>query len=466
MGVGRGMRQTWIALTVAGLAFGLGAPAGAQTLARVDPSFGNGGHLFTPLASGLSGPRSSRVAVDSRGRLVALGSAGDHLVLARYLPDGELDSSFGLGGLTSITPSNEAGERENDEARAGALVIQPDGMILLGGSYDPDLVIEGGSGSAELILARVREDGDVDLGFGGGARKGVPPGIAIERRGTKAFAIAVEAGEILVGGETRSGDPFVARYSPDGTLDKGFGRGTGMVSMGRGQARGAITSLRAEPGGGLYAAGYLGGKFLLARLSRSGLPDRRFGKRGRVLTDAGPRKGCSCSLGGGLARDRRGRLLVSGTVLKDRPTGPVDPERLLGAEAVAVARYSPSGALDRRFGEEGVARTRIGALTHGWGIALRHDGGIFVAGSSANSINGPARLAVVGYRPDGSRDRRFFGDGIYSAALGAYSSRAWQPVVDRSGRVVVAGSAALSSGLRPEPASQGLLLTRFLMPPG
>src|SRR5438132_1496132 len=62
------------------------------------------------------------------GRLVVAGDAGGYaagaFVLARYLADGTLDSSFGTGGTTSFGDSVGGGR---------ALLLQPDGRVVVAG---------------------------------------------------------------------------------------------------------------------------------------------------------------------------------------------------------------------------------------------------------------------------------------------------------------------------------------------
>ncbi len=442
------------------LALCLPPVAAASPPARLDPSLAGRGFLFTAAARTSPGPAGSRVAEDSRGRLLTLSSAADELLVARHLPGGRLDPSFGEHGIAHVALSSGAAGRDDDEATAGALAIQPDGKILIGGSYDPDLIVEGGSGTPMLALARLRPDGGIDRSFGGDAQREAPAGGVLERRGTNILAIASQGNRVLVGGEAESGPAYVARYTAHGRLDRSFGRGTGMAHFAHRQARGAVTALLALPHRGLYAAGYLGANFLLARLGRDGVPDPSFGRAGRVLTDPTRRPACGCSLAEGLARDRHGRLLVSGTLLAHRPTGYFTPESVAGARAIALARYRPNGRLDRGFGRGGVARTRVGPRAAGRGIALQRDGRIVVAGSSARRNGDRTRFTVVRYRPNGGLDPSFFGDGIFSRRLGAIASEAWDPLVDRHGRIVVAGGAVFGDSATTK--AGGVLLARFL----
>ncbi len=198
----------------------------------------------------------------------------------------------------------------------------------------------------------------------------------------------------------------------------------------------------------LYAAGYANGSFMLARLRYDGHLDRSFGEGGVVKISAARRPACACSVGEGLARDSRGRLLMSGSVLVHHR----GPHR-----AVAVARFRPDGSLDLSFGTRGIARTRIAPETWGGPLVIQPTGRIVVAGSVAQGSRN-YRLTLVGYKPSGRLDSRFFGDGIFKAGFGAASSEATDLLVGRQGRVVVAGGALF--GRRSE-GGQSALLARL-----
>lgn len=91
----------------------------------LDRSFGDGGHVVTDF--GYYYDAVNAVAVLRDGRVVAAGRtdtnpSGD-VALARYLPDGTLDTTFGRGGTTYLG--------FNDYANA--LVVQPDGKLLAAG---------------------------------------------------------------------------------------------------------------------------------------------------------------------------------------------------------------------------------------------------------------------------------------------------------------------------------------------
>jgi len=67
------------------------------------------------------------IALQTDGKIVAAGSIFRSFALARYMPDGSLDTSFGSGG--KVTTSLDGGVNA-----AKAFAVQSDGKILAAGS--------------------------------------------------------------------------------------------------------------------------------------------------------------------------------------------------------------------------------------------------------------------------------------------------------------------------------------------
>lgn len=121
---------------------GTTAPAGAGDDAIVwkirpngtpDPSFGGTGYVRLG-GAGATHQRAYDVAIDSSGKLVvvgeALGASGLDLAVWRLLPNGQLDSSFGLG-LGYVLLNNAAGGNGDDGGYA--VCIQSNGRIVVAG---------------------------------------------------------------------------------------------------------------------------------------------------------------------------------------------------------------------------------------------------------------------------------------------------------------------------------------------
>ncbi|MFE2148158.1 hypothetical protein ACFXA3_41710, partial [Streptomyces sp. NPDC059456] len=194
---------------------------------KPDRTFGSGGVVLTPM-SGVGGDDEHiwRLAVQEDGKIVAAGhvataGGGEDFAVARYLPDGRPDRTFGTGGrvVTAVTP-------HDDEAQA--LRIQRDGRIVVAGYAGTGDGPEG----RDFAVVRYLPDGRPDTSFNrAGARPGIVltdiaggrdqlRDISLDRRGR---IVAVGSATLPAG---RGGTSFaVARYLRDGSPDPSFGPG-------------------------------------------------------------------------------------------------------------------------------------------------------------------------------------------------------------------------------------------------
>ena len=138
-----------VLLTLSLALLGEGAPG------DLDPTFGVGGKVTTDFGGYDS---ANALVLQPDGKLVAAGvrSTSDlDFALARYLPDGSLDPTFGVGGkVTTDFGSSDV---------ASALVLQPDGKLVAAGGVQFD-------GPGDFALARYLPDGSLDPTFGVGGK--------------------------------------------------------------------------------------------------------------------------------------------------------------------------------------------------------------------------------------------------------------------------------------------------------
>jgi uncharacterized delta-60 repeat protein len=432
------------------------SPAAAAGRPPLDRSFAESGLLRTARSHLSLGFEHDQVAEDPRGRLLVTGAGPEAITVARYSKGGQLDRSFGRDGVATVElePLVGHGSGEPDPT---ALALTPGGEVLVGASLDTDV---GGSGGEVGILARLRPNGAPDPGFAGTPASGDVPGVAIFRD-RSIHAIAVQQGRILVAGEAGRGAAQIRRLDPNGEIDSSFGDGPEGVELppppqaSRYPVGGAINALRVLPDHSIYAAGYDRGRLLVAHLRADGRLDERFGDGGVVRLAASRQPGCGCTYGSDLARDRQGRLVISGFVssrsaLRSRPSAATASRYVAEPSRIVLVRLKPNGALDRSFGKEGIVRTRVGGASYAHSVLVQSDGRIIVVGSSAGSDqrtgDGPARLCVVRYRADGGRDRGFAADGVFSARLAGRETIGWDAIADSRGRIVVTGTVSYGSG--------------------
>lgn len=92
----------------------------------VDSTFGEGGSVRTSFLS-IGQESATGVALQADGKIVTGGFAGPNFALARFLVDGQLDSTFSDNGKvrTNFTPKADAA--------VGGVGIDPEGRIVAAG---------------------------------------------------------------------------------------------------------------------------------------------------------------------------------------------------------------------------------------------------------------------------------------------------------------------------------------------
>lgn len=402
----------------------------------VDTSFGTRGGVRTDLSGdfpeGTSGGEEARSiaiykapASPHYGKIVVAGWSARHgtgtdFALARYNPNGRLDTTFGSGGkVTTDFGGDDFGS---------AVAIQPD-----------DKIVMVGEGNHDFALARYNADGSLDSGFGKGGK------ITTDFFGffDEAHAVAIDAdGNIVVAGVTGistndRGDFALARYEPEGTLDTNFGTG-GKVATDFGASFDVARGIVLQSDGKIVTAGEASADFALARYQANGSLDSDFGTGGRVTTEFGE-QGRARSV----ALQSEGKIVVAGSAFSASA----------GAD-FGVACYNPDGSLYSGFGAGGKVVTDFGAVDSAYAVAVQGDGRIVAAGLTDFQPGTGADFAVVRYNQDGSLDSMFDGDGKVTGDVLAPSNDSapgdfgGNPItVQSDGKIVVVGSTGHAAGL-------------------
>jgi uncharacterized delta-60 repeat protein len=395
---------------VAALLLGLSwAGVGAGAPGDLDPTFGAGGVAIA------FGPQDSAhaLALQPDGTLVVAGTSsrdGDnHILLARFRPDGRPDPAFGSGGKVTVAAPS----------RGNALLRQPDGTLVVAGSGAP-----APGTPREVFLARFLPDGGLDPSFG---TAGTVTTRFVANNAEEATALLRQPdGRLVVAGRSdvlggHFSSAILARYLPDGRLDPTFGvEGKVTVQFEGGTG---LSALVRQPDGTLVAAGFTGQSrvtlafLVLARFHPDGRLDASFGQGGWVaLREAGPASA--------LVRQPDGTLVVVASRSVD------DSNYLL------LARYLPDGQLDPAFGRRGVVLTDVGVPAFPLALLRQPDGTLVVGGYL--SAGGATDLLLARYLPDGHLDPAFGAGGLVRTdAGGGELPRALRPQPD--GKLVVGG---------------------------
>ncbi|HYV78768.1 MAG TPA: hypothetical protein VE979_11635 [Streptosporangiaceae bacterium] len=391
--------------------------AAASTPGSLDPTFGNGGKVLTDLGVGAGVP--SDAVLQPNGDIVISGGFG----VARYLPTGKLDTTFGSGGLAS---TGFAG----GESGTG-VALQPDGKIIWVGSQGNPSFPAGGTFS--FAVARFTANGTLDTSFGTGGQASVeffaPP-----MQGAQEFARAVLVqpdGKILVAGSARQGQirfaPIqgaLARFNANGTLDTSFGTGGKILS-----SSGGITALGLDAAGNIFtlptraefsptgqadtgvtpaaitASSHGGssiflpsGQFVQANTIGVAKHDvdvqvQRFNADGSIAS-ASPAFDYSGAAGLDQAIDSAGAVAVQAN-----GQAVAGGAHFLSTSPFGLARVNPDGTLDAGFGSGGVLTTTFNGDEAVGAVVIQPDGKIIAAGFSENNTTGHVFIALARYNP-------------------------------------------------------------------
>jgi uncharacterized delta-60 repeat protein len=367
-------------------------PRGDFGLARyladgsLDSSFGSGGTVMTNFGED---EQLNSLAFQADGKIVAggftaklnpeIGGFDYDFALARYNPDGSLDSSFGGKGKSAgkVTTNLAVGQDILE-----AVAIQPtDGRILAAGRSKGD-----------IILARYNSNGSLDTSFGSGGVVRTDLGGVEEARAMT----LTPGGNIIVAGSAGN-DFLVARYLSDGRLDSSFGNQGVVVTPLDATRSDFADAVALQPDGRIVTAGTVFrvvdpetgavSRFTaLVRYDAQGNLDATFGDNGIVISDLKPGNEHAEAL----ALDANGRLIVAAHV-----------EGSSTANDFAVARYDSSGNLDPSFASGGLATVDFGNLgdDEPYTLDLQADGKIIVAGRS-QPVGGTMRFALARFEGD------------------------------------------------------------------
>ena len=435
-----------VLLSTGAVGVGTATALGASHQQRwnLDPTFGDGGIVRTdfPIAGGHYAWAFDNV-VQPDGRIVVAGVSSsqvdqnDRAAVARYLPNGKLDPSFGNGGRVLIGPhalyrpttvalQHIAGQYKillavkttyfnPTRYRCSVIRLNADGS--LDSDHDADPAVSFGHDGIEVV----RFPGN--SGFCGG--------LVLAPDGT--IVVTVEA-------SAHGGDVGVFRLlGSNGLLDPSFGSGGKMTISAPGfQVADAVTLQPGASGdprivvGGLVA-GRHGYDWALWRITSDGTPDRTFGKDGRVVTamrDA--QVETSYDTVDTLTVTSAGNIVAGGRY-RAWPEGEPEPQ-----DTAAVAEYLPDGLLDKSFGTRGVTHIPWSPRgdTETADLTLDGSGRILFAGPFEMPTSG--MFLVGGFTADGRRDRAFGSAGFTEFVVGGGYDAA-ESLSLESGRLVVAG---------------------------
>ncbi len=350
-----------------------------------DPTFGTNGRVPVVFTGGF-GEEANGLALQPDDKLVVVGRAraGTRYDMAavRHNADGTLDTGFGVAGLSTVNPYLSVRPEDGTvlNHQANRVMIVPDGTIYMAGVAGwRDLQVVN---HVNFAVARLLADGSIDTGFGGdGSAAPVTNGSDV------AYGLALQSdGRLVVAGAANNSMGLgLARFRPNGQLDTDNPRVVG--NFGR---DGAGTVFMDEaPQGGLGPARDIvmldDDRFIVA--ASVSVPHATLGFVSQIEL-------VECSPDG----------LTGATGLYTMtPVGPdndvanqllrlPDGRMLLAAQVSSgtvadfgVLRYNPDRTLDVTFGGSGIVTVDFhGARDGASALAVAPDGGIIAVGAARN----------------------------------------------------------------------------------
>jgi uncharacterized delta-60 repeat protein len=338
----------------------------------LNTSFATSGIFNT--SAGSANAFGTAVNVDASGNILVGGNDDSgNVVLIRLTSAGALDSTFGTGGVATLSLGSGNG------GNASAIVIDANNKILVAGTAAI-------SGTQYLYVARFNTDGTIDTTFNTtgynaitGSSNYVGTSIAIDQNA-----------KIIAGGSAAgiSGTDFLlARFnSTDGSLDTSFGTSGTVITPISSTTNDQIQSIAIDSSNRIVVAGFTldtnnNSSFVVARYSNAGALDTTFGagSTGIVIQSIGV-----SAIAYSVLIDQSGNIVVGGN----------------SDTNFALARFASNGSLDTTFGIGGIYTTLVGQFNSGSLAAAiqSSDGRVVQAGfSTTDESTGDTAFALVRY---------------------------------------------------------------------
>jgi uncharacterized delta-60 repeat protein len=394
-----------------GLVAASALPAAAAA-GNLDPTFDHDGKVRTGLSVG-----GSDVAIQSDGKVVAVGSRGNDFAVVRFNRDGSLDQTFGSGGMAVVAPG------VHRESSASGVALRNGKIVVVGSSF-----ANRGSGPEAMAVARLNSDGTVDTTFGSGPGEGFLIRIG---SGTSGNDVAIQSNGRIVALGAAPGGFAVVRLTSAGVLDPSFsGNGWTTTDFPQGIDASAVAvdpvTQRIVAGGFEVDNGGFSHNFALVSYTTTGHLDTSFNSTGKMVR--------ATSSAGGL-----GDLAVLG----DSSIVAVG-QTLRGGfgNVMLIEKYRPSGAFATGFGGgDGIVTVGFGSHTEhrdtgAGGVAIQNDGKIVVAGTSTGVDK---RFALVRLTAAGALDLAFGNNGAVLTGFSRDADGNAVAINRGTGKIVVVG---------------------------
>ncbi len=329
------------------------------------------------------------IAHDASGNILLYGSVNSYPAVASYLPDGTLNTAFSGDGwaFTTFGGSNYS---------PADLVVDAAGGILLSGT-----ALNPATGTRDFALTRLHPDGAVDTAFGTNGVVFKDLGYNDILGNT----LVDGAGNILLIGNLWDGTANtlygITRFNAQGQLDTGFGTSGQTVAGFPGGVEGEVNAATLDATGHILVAGVTwggsSGDLFLARYTPDGTLDTTFGTNGFADMGVNSHSDSANEYATHIATDGAGRILIAGYAQNIANDGSYD---------LLLMRLNADGTRDTSFGDNGIVWTDLASgqtsSDTSAGLAIDDEGRIFLGAKKTDIATGDRDFALVVFNDDGT----------------------------------------------------------------
>jgi uncharacterized delta-60 repeat protein len=363
------------------------------------------------------------------GKILMAGMSGynaQDFVLVRFNSNGTLDASFGINSVVYSRVS------EDLDAAFRSVTLAPNGDIFAGG------FAENSTRRNSFAFAKYNADGVPAPEFG--VFGYITYNFSNDQQfSNDASSVALQPdGKFIVAGNslvnTGASNGFVARFDPNGSLDRNFNNQSGyalITTPASGPGTREVTSVTVQSDGKILVLGNYEGEtdagIFISRFNSDGSRDTIFGNNGQVVL--------SVFNGGGLGQDIL--VLSDGKILVAGATANIISQTI----KPAIFKFNTNGSHDTSFGSNGIATTSFSSSNDiALALDVQADGKIIIAGASNFDLGGTnGSIAIARFNSNGVIDNTFGSGGKVTTNVGTFIDTAADVKIQADGKIVIGG---------------------------
>ena len=325
--------------------------------------------------------------------------------------DGKIDPTFAVNGTFRL-------QNELTDNYASSISLFSDSSILVARYLK----------SSNPVFLKLQKNGSLDTSFG------VNGALSIHGKSVSNCVAAVQYGKQCVTAYSDTGGITVQRWDDFGNPDTSFGTNGSWLIKRSGTGVDKVTILKIDQqnriilciistsDNRIYST--------LFRLTHDGIPDQRFGNKGKFLVQY-PAMEVPMY---GIDTDSHGNIVLTGSAKSGI------------YHNFLTYKLLQSGQLDPAFGNNGIAYYQHQAISYARCVKFQSDGKILVGGLSHIQNPFQDRFTIIRYHPNGTLDSSFGTGGIVYTQFTEDVDVINELLIQPDGRIIAAGVAGSYHG--------------------